>query len=438
MSPMPPATLRRAARVAKGVGCILPVAILFLSTVTLVSHVGQAASVGPVARLPVTRVVARTNLTTTAAEVAYYVEVGFGTPPQVSRLVLDTGSTAIAVNTPGCASCNTTAGAGYNATASSSSVSVPCGAACPTGRCVTIAGLGDCCELAEAFVDGTGWSAALYDDVVTVANAGVNASFGAIMSSTMRQAAGVDGIIGFAFPAMSATGATWASDWAASTGSPAQFGLCLGDKGGLLTLGGDDASLHVGGALPRARVTQRGYWSLNVTGLRLRSSLLPGAVEVPIAVDAPRGGDVIDSGTATLLLAKSTHPRVVAGIRAMCARLPAGAAWPGLCDGDAWTKGWFAASDAAVATMPAIEFVFEGVDGGEVVASVDARRWLTPMEGFPGSWIVSVYASREETFVLGDPLFRSVYVLHDMDAMSVGFAPPAGECLGFDGGADAR
>lgn len=240
----------------------------------------------------------------------------------------------------------------------------------------------------------------------------------------MSKTKGVDGIIGFAMPSISDTGNTWLSKWAEDVGDEfaPTFGLCLDDSGGSLVLGGDDDSLH--GPLTMLNAFEaHGYWGVNITGVRITSSLLPNfSPEIAIQEQQSPADNIIDSGTANLKIGSSTFPEIEKAFAGMCGKLTDKSVWPGICDGKWNGQGYFQATKAQVESMPSLEFTIEGAGGvaGEQVVSVPATAWLDPFAG--GFYINGLNPSFDETWILGDPFYRANYVLHDQVQRKIGVA----------------
>ena len=199
--------------------------------------------------------------------ITYLVEANIGDPVQSLPLVFDTGSSNLGVAGSMCTSPACGTGATFSVinstTATPFTCKVPkdCHTRCPECDCVQMgadsahlrgigAGVTKVCAFSTFYVDGTGWTAMLVEDDVSIGPSSVNSpsartAVGVIFNSTVQLGA-KRGTMGVALRSLSATGTTWWTSYTQQTGVDDLLGVCLAWNGGVLSLGGVDQALLAG------------------------------------------------------------------------------------------------------------------------------------------------------------------------------------------------
>lgn len=231
--------------------CLLLVfAVVFFSA--LVDGLQETSQAGPV-RLPLQRklVQGSSKRATTENEpvsdvfYVYYVTIGLGTPPQYFTVQLDSGSADLGVPLKGCL--GPCASSQYDPTKSSSSAPKTCTSGGTTSCPNCYNGI---CEYTNFYASGAGYTAKIYTDTFTLGSLSTTVQFGAITNisepnNAVLEPAGVDGIAGISFQALSHVDAPTFIDVLYANGiiSANIFTLCVTSTGGLLTLGGEEPNL---------------------------------------------------------------------------------------------------------------------------------------------------------------------------------------------------
>ncbi|KAF8266899.1 acid protease [Lactarius quietus] len=206
---------------------------------------------------------------------SWYGTLSVGTPPQPFTVNIDTGSSDLVLPSSICdETCN--GHALYKSTGSS-----------------TANALGQYFFL--GYGDGSEVIGTLYtDDVMIAGYMAKNQTFGAASAYStgfMRRHFRPDGLLGLAFPSLSAYGATPVFQTLAAQGSFANnsFGVCLTKANSELYLGGTNNKLYKGG-FTYVPLTQQGYWQTNFDALYLNGRKIAGVKS-----------SVIDTGTSLIL-----------------------------------------------------------------------------------------------------------------------------------------
>ena len=194
-------------------------------------------------------------------------------------------------------------------------------------------------------------------------------------------------------------------------------------------MGGFDARRFYG-AIQWVPVTKRPYWAVRATSIRFGAAdVLPADVAAIAAYADGTDQSIVDSGTSGLVLPKRAFDAAVATLSAAAPDVPR-AFWKGEACVDA--------SKLDVSALPELT-VSLATDDEDVVLTMPACRYVNRVpktsycaaEAPPrkeDAYFFSVGPIEEgRNVILGQSLFESYYVAHDMGASPrVGFAPIRG------------
>ena len=337
---------------------------------------------------------------------------------QTFQLILDTGSTTLAVASSACGDCAGitplyTPGVGAtdrHETASSVYGGYPDGG-------------------------GPGWSGEIYEDTVSLGGtkaAAASMTFAAIdMQNQFFTPAACgssmppwQGIVGFAPTADAITGTDRYLDRLAAGGAVSDvFALQLCEPGGLLWLGGYDPA-HVTSP-PQYTPLSTSMLSKGAFVVDLESVAVAGGSPSPVHT-GPYTETLVDSGSNQFFLPPATFSAVTAAIEAT-------PAFRALLGADAGPSFFSGASCAELtqtkaqidAALPPLTLVF-GTNPAISVVAVATESYLVPVGG--GSWCTGMVANAPDPsfpFVadLGSPILRSSVVVFDRVKGRLGFAP---------------
>ena len=347
----------------------------------------------------------------------YYAATNIGDDPV--NLILDSGSTTIAVASSKCTNCNTTGV--YDG---------------DTGTPLSIPASGQ-------YVDGSQWSGVLYADNIdlgplqTPLTPEVSVKFAAVTaqrnfffeapSCVQGGFVANDGILGLGPDALLADGSTSFLTALTADGKMAHdaFAVQTCEVGGQLMLGGYDTStvaeqpffvpLLAGSVYGR-------YYSVALAGMQL------GGVDVGLSARR-LGAAVLDTGAT-----HSIVPRTI--YKAFLAKLAANKAFAANFDPDTYQEGgaMVPASGADRATLdvtlPKWQLVLTQSGGQKVLLELDATRsYLAPVKGESGTvYYFPMVAMVEDTdpFIFGNAIMRQHVFIFDRAGRRAGFAQQVG------------
>lgn len=347
----------------------------------------------------------------------YYAATNIGDDPV--NLILDSGSTTIAVASSKCPNCNTTGV--YDA---------------DTGTPLSIPADG-------LYVDGSQWSGVLYEDNVDLGpleaplTPEVPVKFAVVTAQknffftapTCVQGGKVanDGILGLGPDALLAEGSSSFLTALTSSGQMAHdtFAVQTCEVGGKLMLGGYDTSTVAEQPffVPLSSATDyRAYYSIPLAGMQLGGTSL--------GLSAHKlGSAVLDMGATSSWVPQTIY-------RPFLAQLTASKAFTANFDPDSFQAGdcVTAASGADRATLdaslPKWQLVLTQSSGAKVPLELDATRsYLAPVTGASGNvYYCPTVTEVEDTemFILGNPVMPQHVIIVDRKNGRVGFAQQNG------------
>jgi hypothetical protein len=344
----------------------------------------------------------------------YTASVTVGSGAQAFSLILDTGSTTLAVASATCADCMV------------SPLYTPGASAVNENKTVS-----------STYGGGEMWSGDVYDEAVSVGTPVSSASVmlaaiesqtqfftGPITCGSSATTYSFDGIIGFALgrDAVMGTDGFFDQFLAAYPSMANAFATELCDTGGTLWLGGYD---------PTAVTAAPQYTPLSSSGIALYAVDLeqisvPGtSVDVPMATYTE---SVVDTGTSLFLLQPTAFSTITAAI----------ASSPGFQSifGEA-AASFFSNPDDTVrltqtsaeldTALPSMTLVF-GTSPAISVSATATESYLVSYS--PGEWSPAIESSAPSTAsplasIIGASVLRSSVVIFDRAGMRIGFAPHA-------------
>jgi len=321
---------------------------------------------------------------------------------QSFQLLVDTGSTTLAVASSSCSGC----GVKPEYTPDSSAVD----------------------EHRTATSEyGTGsWSGEIYEDTVAIGSASTPVKLAAIDSQTgffQSFTCSIQGVAGFG-PAGAALPGTNAyfDDLVASAKVPNVFATQLCDGSGTLWLGGYDPSATTGAPqyVPlTSGVLSQVYYSVNLTSVTVAGTT------VPIAT-AQFPDSVVDTGTAGFLLETTAYDALTAAIQNDAAFTKAlGSSFFTTEAGGVACAPSTASKAALDAALPPLTLTFGSVS----IQAAPTESYLFPYMG--EAWCSalltdpSVSSELPLASIIGSPILRSSIVIFDREKNRIGFAPHA-------------
>ncbi|KAK7815488.1 hypothetical protein U0070_005600 [Myodes glareolus] len=325
-------------------------------------------------------------------DAAYFGEISIGTPPQNFLVLFDTGSSNLWVPSVYCQSEACTTHTRYNPSKSSTYYT--------EGQTFSLQ-------------YGTGSLTGFFGyDTLTVSAAscpcaGVqgikvpNQEFGLSENEpgTNFVYADFDGIMGLAFPGLSAGGATTAMQGLLKEGALSQplFGVYLGSQegsnGGQIVFGGVDKNLYTG-ELTWIPVTQDLYWQISI------DDFLIGGTTSGWCSQGCQG--IVDTGTSLLTMPSQYLSDFLQTI------------------GAEEEYGEYFVSCDSVSSLPTFNFVLNGVE-----FPLSPSSYILQEDGYCMVGLESTPLTSEDGqpfWILGDVFLRSYYAVFDMGNKKVGFA----------------
>lgn len=315
-------------------------------------------------------------------DAAYFGEISIGTPPQNFLVLFDTGSSNLWVPSVYCKSEACTTHSRFNPRKSSTYYTK---------------------KKTFSLQYGTGSLTGFFGyDTLTVQGIKVpNQEFG--LSETEPGTdfvyAEFDGIMGLAYPGLSAGGATTALQGMLNEGALSQplFGVYLGSQqgsdGGQIVFGGVDENLYTG-EITWVPVTQELYWQINIEDF-----LIDGQVSGWCSQGCQ---GIVDTGTSLLTMPSQYLSELLQFIGAQ------------------EEYGEYFVSCDTVSSLPTFSFVLNGVQFPLKPSSYIIQDSGICMVGLESTPLTS--ESGQPMWILGDVFLRSYYAVFDMGNNRVGFA----------------
>lgn len=398
----------------------------------------------------------------------YYVDVvvgGFNL-----SLIVDTGSADVGVASVGCSGCTKKFNDPYDPLKSSTAEPFGCdwcSAHQGKGRDISCKArpevTGKQCVYIISYVDGSGYSASLWNDTFafglsdTTASIPLSSSHRSLPSSTksvpphpMLTAAPptdsvigamyfakfpnpkeVDGIVGMADSSVSVSGSRTPLDDLVAAGEVDNvFSICLHDEGGVLYLGSDEKEQRSAGLLGldattqwTPRVPKSGYYGVNMLDIVVDG--------VSIGVDPSVYNDgtaIVDSGSSAVSIPETAFSALKSTFGKLCKTR----CLKGVCDctfkkplqSTIFNGRCDLMSKQDIARFPDVQIKMEG----GVVVDYNASDYLQTGTTFcdKGGFYTTAFSSMSDGSgtILGDSFMKGYVVIHDRRApQRIGFAP---------------
>lgn len=362
--------------------------------------VAVAAAAAPTSVALHRRAGARSDASLSQGSGEFYAQVGLGTPAQYFTVILDSGSSTLAVPSTTCSGCSLQGG--FNSGASSSAAAYACSSSQCTGGCSTQAP--SSCGFSISYGDGSGVQGALIYDTLTFGGLSAQVSFGTFFTaSSSFQVPPAQGILGLAYssldclPANPSSSGTTCNTPAlqqllSANGLPAVFSLCLGDPG-VMTIGGTDPQYY-SGSITYTPIIASSYYVIQMNDLYVGGSSIGAA-----SSDYNNGNAIIDSGTTDLVLPQTAYNLFVSALTTAL----------GGCNPTS-------SCCAAPSTDPGATIVLQGVSL--------PFPWTAYLSGSPGCYQLTGVQSQPDGSgtIIGQTVLASYYTVFDQTNTQVGFA----------------
>ena len=350
-----------------------------------------------------------------------YVAFQLGTPPVTFTAQLDTGSSDTAIPYVGCATTCSGVVPLYDPAASSTSAPAGCGT--PALNCsAKLCNAGQCSYKIE-YEDKTGYSANVFSDAMVF---GGLKRFPQYFGGMYYENGGgapfepspIDGIMGFAYAALSEVDAPTPMDNLVASGQIADiFSMCITDDGGSMLLGGTLQAYS--GALQWTPIVpyegQFLWYTMEIEDMRVNGASL--GINASVYND---GGSIWDSGTTDVVLPTGAYKALEATLQAQCATNNL----VGLC-GIAGRKNLFGGycfqmTAAERAAFPDIEVVYRG--GG--TSQILSKYWITDDYCGAGYYGLAIdQGPVDGGTILGEAYLKGIVSVTDRANVRLGFAP---------------
>eukprot|EP00013_Stygamoeba_regulata_P027183 CAMPEP_0177661870 /NCGR_PEP_ID=MMETSP0447-20121125/18949_1 /TAXON_ID=0 /ORGANISM="Stygamoeba regulata, Strain BSH-02190019" /LENGTH=437 /DNA_ID=CAMNT_0019167321 /DNA_START=30 /DNA_END=1343 /DNA_ORIENTATION=- len=344
----------------------------------------------------------------------YYMDFWLGNPRQHFTAQVDTGSSDLAIPRVGCGSCGSHPDAYYNPSKSSMSQSVGCSNSqhltCPVCNHTQ-------CAYEIRYGDGSGFDADVTVDALTISGLRpVTQAFGAITSEENPgggefEPFPTDGIIGFAYQALSECKAPTPMDNLAASGQVADiFSMCMTNDGGSMALGGSGNWSH--GEMQWTPIQKKLWYVVNVEGVSV------GGESLGLGHFAYNGlsGAIVDSGTTFLITSQAVWSAMEAKMKSHCQTTNL----VGTCGATSplWNGRCIKMTDAQAAAYPDIEIQLSG----SVTLTVPSALYLQKgLCGSPVYWAFAMAPAGTQGLLMGDTVMKGYEVVFDRVNSRIGF-----------------
>jgi len=373
--------------------------------------------VGKSAAQKATRAVRASNVGLTGNLYQIETTITIGSQNQEFEVVVDTGSTLLAVPATTCTRCDSDApDPALNVAQSSTSQLV----ACNSSLCN--AGASSCtkdnlCGFRVTFADSSSITGGLVEDTVSVNGLTTPAEFGIILSETSNfEAPFADGIMGLAYnnPSLSCSPncvTPFFDTLVASSGIPNRFSIELDYSGsGQLSLGVSDTT-----GFTFTDIIDKSLYIVKLDSLEIDGQTL-------VSGESHFGTTFIDSGSSLINLAPATFQAFQNYMQTSYCNLP-------LVCGDSSLFENFCLTDLNdVNSFPTLTFNFGGV-----AISVSPLGYLpaTPVTGGNTGYCLGIASGADGETALGDSFMRGKTVLFDRVGNQLGFSSTDGSVAAY-------
>eukprot|EP00753_Platysulcus_tardus_P016980 PLAT617.1.p1 GENE.PLAT617.1~~PLAT617.1.p1 ORF type:complete len:434 (+),score=109.05 PLAT617.1:227-1528(+) len=343
-----------------------------------------------------------------AASGEYVLDAKLG--EQKFALLLDTASAELVVAGKGCSGCDESPNARFDASASKTFRSIPCGSL----LCSSLSPKDSCpsaCGFSVDYEDGSSVSGSLGVDELALGSLRFPAPVGVINKQPTASllAPDIDGILGVA-PA-----ATHVSvmRWLAQSGAlPWTMTLCLSESGGSIIFGGVDDESRTALYKPPLRWASMAlspFYAVQLRYIRVGKHKLSAE---GAALDPLEYGAVLDSGASSIVLAANIFDELQKTFTDHYCHLP------GVCSEPSLFDSFAKLSSDDVASFPDLHWEME--DG--LVLTLQPQHYLVNASGLTRLAITRAQPEQDVGIVLGGALLQAYYVVIDHQRGRVGFA----------------
>uniref|UniRef100_A0A8C0GRZ5 Peptidase A1 domain-containing protein n=1 Tax=Chelonoidis abingdonii TaxID=106734 RepID=A0A8C0GRZ5_CHEAB len=316
-------------------------------------------------------------------DMSYYGAISIGTPPQNFLVLFDTGSSNLWVPSTYCQSQACTTHTRFNPSNSSTYSS--------NGQTFSL-------QYGSGSLTGVFGYDTIQDVSITKQEFGLSET----EPGTSFVYAQFDGILGLAFPAIAAGGATTVMQGLIQENliSASLFSFYLSD-GGELLFGGIDSNLY-SGQIVWTPVTQDAYWQIGIEG---GSNISNGRTPIGWCSSGCQG--IVDTGTSLLTAPQAIFSELMEDIGAQ-----------------ENSDGEYVVSCSSIDSMPTISFTISRTSFPLSPSAYVLQSNSTEcVVGISPTYLPS--QNGQPLWILGDVFLRSYYSVYDLGNSQVGFAPAA-------------
>eukprot|EP01113_Clastostelium_recurvatum_P033372 TRINITY_DN43_c0_g1_i1.p1 TRINITY_DN43_c0_g1~~TRINITY_DN43_c0_g1_i1.p1 ORF type:complete len:444 (-),score=82.36 TRINITY_DN43_c0_g1_i1:170-1480(-) len=348
----------------------------------------------------------------------YFINITIGTPPQVMRVQVDTGSTDLVMYGFGCNGCPKASNVSLYACSKSKTCSpIDCQSDefdCDVNNCWN----DDYCPFDEEYGGGGSMQGYATQDILTLGPyKPARVSFGLIMSAHGAfEDTGVDGCWGFAYDQLSSWGSGPIVDTIINENQLYDaFGLCLNQDKPTLEIGTDYSS---NSQFQWTTITEEIWYSVHMDDLSVGGSSLGFS-----AFTLNANGVIVDSGTTWIIFSdKKIWTKFQDSITSLCSKYHL----PGVCNattGKTLFDGYcYNMTQQDVSNFPNISVTLKGITPALTVQAVD---YIYQGAGIPGVYCMGIgfINDSEIPFIIGDILLQKYHVVFDKKKKQIGFGP---------------
>jgi len=329
------------------------------------------------------------------------VTVALGVPPQKFDMILDTGSTTLAVASSACGNCGN--GAEYTPGSSAAKTSG---------------------TISTTYGDQSGWTADIYTDTVAIGPVAVSLTFGAIKTSNQffspqgcqtGTPSESRGIIGMGYPPLLESPSQSYIDTVIDSGllDKGQFAIQMCDTTGNLWLGGYDPK-YIRGGFSYTPIVLETYYVVTLSDLRFDGASLGYTANA-------FGEPIVDSGTSLFILPTNIYNTLVASITSNSNFLQF---FPSdfFSSGNCYTLPSHS-PDSINQALPTMDIILgTGGQAIELTMTAVSSYILKAVDGGTTYYCPGIAPTTDTLTIMGWSVMNQYTVLFDRDNSQVGFA----------------
>jgi hypothetical protein len=348
----------------------------------------------------------------------FFVNVSIGTPPQILRVQVDTGSTDLVVFASDCYKCPSAPNVTYFYPSKSKTNSpIECDDDeydCDVNNCWN----DDYCPLEIEYGGGGSINGYAATDTITLGPISAKASFGLIEQiSGAFENLGIDGCWGFAYEALSSWGDGAVVDHMMYDNKLyASFSLCLTPSNPVMDIG---TNYQGNSEYQWTKLTSQDWFSIEMEDFAVDGKSL-GISKLSLNSN----GVIVDSGTTLFLVSKKVMEAIQARMVAMCS---SSVNLPGVCNSTATEtlfNGYcFPMTDSDIALFPNVSTTLKDMSAPLVIPP---QAYLWEGAGIEGVYCLGIqYVDSADglPIILGDVVMQNWHVVFDKQKNMVGWGP---------------